>query len=153
MIKTLTEQWIERTLTEGYYYIRWSFDIDDEPSYMIDFYDRENFVGGAFINKQHKFIDEVMCAVPIYDEYEQLVSNSDELLQKIHILNEQNIKQYNELCEEIKKNNILEKRLAIATKSLERYSKDDYYSEAGGRSVNPYPHIARKALKEMEGVK
>ena len=73
MTKTLTEQWREGTLLEGHYYIRWSFNIDDEPSYMIDFYDRENFVGGAFINKQHKFIDEVMCVVPDYDEYRELL--------------------------------------------------------------------------------
>lgn len=73
MTKTLTEQWRDGTLPEGYYYIRWSFNIDDDPSYMIDFYDRENFVGGAFINKQRKFIDEVMCAVPSYDEYRELL--------------------------------------------------------------------------------
>ena len=73
MTKTLTEQWREGTLPEGYYYIRWSFNIDDEPSYMIDFYDREDFVDGAFIYKQRKFIDEVMCAVPSYDEYRELL--------------------------------------------------------------------------------
>lgn len=63
--------------------------------------------------------------VPSYDEYKELVRKSDKL----------------------------DKQLAIATKALERYSKDDYYGEGGGRFVNPYPHIARKALKEMEGVK
>ena len=80
MTKTLTEQWREGTLLEGYYYIRWSFNIDDEPSYMIDFYDRENFVGGAFINKQHKFIDEVMCVVPSYDEIKRLQEQKQKVI-------------------------------------------------------------------------
>ena len=73
MTKSLTEQWKDGELPEGYYYIRWSFNIDDEPSYMIDFYDREMFVGGAFINKQRKFIDEIVSAVPSYEEYNELV--------------------------------------------------------------------------------
>ena len=80
MTKTLTEQWREGKLPEGYYYIRWSFNIDDEPSYMIDFYDRENFTHGAFINKQRKFIDEVMCVVPSYEEFKSLQEQKQKVI-------------------------------------------------------------------------
>ena len=79
MTKSLTEKWKDGELEEGYYYIRWSFDCDDEPSYMIDFFDTENFTGGAFINKQRKFIDEVICPVPSYDEYNELTRKVENL--------------------------------------------------------------------------
>lgn len=47
----------------------------------------------------------------------------------------------------------LKNKIAIATKALEKYKEDYFFTEYGGRSTNPYPDIARKALKEMEGVK
>ena len=47
----------------------------------------------------------------------------------------------------------LRKKLEIATRALKKYKEDYFITEYGGRSINPYPDIARKALKEMEGVK
>lgn len=91
MTKTLTEQWREGKLEEGYYYIRWSFNIDDEPSYMIDFFDTEYFAGGAFINKQRKFIDEVMSVVPSYEEYKRLQEQLNEANDTL--IKSQNMKQ------------------------------------------------------------
>lgn len=44
-------------------------------------------------------------------------------------------------------------QLRIATKALKEYKEDYFITTYGGRLVNPYPGIARKALKEMEGVK
>ena len=88
----------------------------------------------------------------------ELISKTDEFVQKIHILNEQNTKQYNELCEEIKKNNILEKRLEIATKALKEYADRTNWIEGNfmcvydGKSFAD-EESADKALKEMEGVK
>lgn len=70
-------------------------------------------------------IEEVLAPVPSYDEYNELDT----------------------------KCNQLQKRLEIATKALKKYKEDYFLTEYGGRSVNPYPDIARKALKEMEGVK
>ena len=61
-----------KELEQGYYYIRWSYDIDDEPSYMIDFFNTEDYTGGAFENKQRKFIDEIVSKVPSYEEYKHL---------------------------------------------------------------------------------
>ena len=69
----LTELWTYEKLPEGYYYIRWSYDAEDKPQYMIDFYDRENFTNGAFINKQRKFIDEIVSSVPTYEQYNDLI--------------------------------------------------------------------------------
>lgn len=46
----------------------------------------------------------------------------------------------------------LQKKLNIATKALELYSKDDFYTKGGGRYSNPNPMVARQALKEMEEV-
>ena len=58
--------------------------------------------------------------------------------------------EYNELAT---KCNQLQKRLEIATRALKKYKEDYFITEYGGRSTNPCPDIARKALKEMEGVK
>jgi len=73
----------------------------------------------------------------------------NELVQKIHILNEQNTKNYNELCEEIKKSNRLEKQLAIATKALK-----DIQKHTKELSLPSYTGmVCDKALKEIEEVK
>ena len=80
--------------------------------------------------------------VPSYDEWQSYDKCADMLI-------DVNKKWHKTIVE----NKKLKKQLAIATKALELYSKDDYISDSGGRSVMSHPHIARKALKEMEGVK
>lgn len=88
MTKTLTEQLKNGTLKDGLYYIK----------------DNDNIlIGIRYCLTMTRLIDdgcpsfEVLAPVPSYDKY-------NELVQKIHILNEQNTKIYNELCEEIKEN-------------------------------------------------
>lgn len=58
--------------------------------------------------------------------------------------------QLNELVNENMK---LKKKLEIATRALEYYMLEDAYMSCYGNPVNPNPMVARKALKEMEGVK
>lgn len=147
MSKTLTEQWREGTLEYGYYYVKHTFGW--KPfGITIDFWHGPFDKWGAIPND---YVLEVLAHGPSYDEYKRLVSKNDELVQKMHILNEQNTKQYNELCEEIKKNNILEKRLEIATKALERIN--DLSSDNDGINDGGIIWCALNALKEMEGVK
>ncbi|MBO7696898.1 MAG: NUMOD4 motif-containing HNH endonuclease [Methanobrevibacter sp.] len=101
---------------------------------------------------------------------EALEMAHNESVQKIHILNEQNTKQYNELCDEIKKNNIMEKKLEIATKALKDYAEEGNWCDCSDWNDMVYQNDlvrccengmfgkdgfkpAQKALKEMEGVK
>ena len=60
---------------------------------------------------------------------------------------------YNQFVELIEKTEMLEKKLEIATKALEFYTLEDAYVSCYGNPVNPNPMVARKALKEMEGVR
>ena len=77
---------------------------------------------------------------------------------KAYILSEQ---EYDEMfdgearanLELIKVINQLENKLEIATRALEYYTLEDAYVSCYGNPVNPNPMVARKALKEMEGVK
>ena len=138
MTKTLTEQWREGTL-RGYFY--WKLPNGNIcTAYTDTMRDIKNVGDSDEV--------EVLQETPSYVEY-------NELVQKIHILNEQNTKQHNELCEEIKKNNTLEKKLEIATKALEQYDNKLNW-DIRGVSFMKYNKgftIARKALKEIEGVK
>ena len=137
MSKELTEKFKAGKLPLGYYYVDNYIGWSKEVERIII-----KYTGLEIEQAQAK---EVLAPVPSYDEYKQLVSKTDELAQKIHILNEQNTKQYNELCEEIKKNNILEKRLKIATKALKNAHKFP--------STMSLKEYCEQALKEMEGVK
>lgn len=58
--------------------------------------------------------------------------------------------QWREYLELVTKCHRLEKQLDVATKALELYSKDDFYTKGGGRYENPNPMIARQALKEID---
>ena len=111
-------------------------------------------------------LKEVLAPVPSYDKVKEMSQKIErlefdnealemvhnELVQKIHIINEQNTKQYNELCEEIKKNNILEKRLEVSEK--EHYRTLEQLRIATG-ALRDMPEMSRaqRALREMEGVK
>ena len=133
MTKTLTEQWREGKLPRGHYYCKLYYN-DFEPRIqecVKSRYDSKSCIPMSCGCEG----EEVLAPVPNYDEH-------NEFVQKIHILNEQNTKQYNELCEEIKKNNILKKKLELATKALQYYADGTLGSS-----------VARQALKEMEGVR
>ena len=101
-----------KELEQGYYYIRWSYDIDDEPSYMIDFFNTEDYTGGAFENKQRKFIDEIVSKVPTYEEYKSLQEENNKLADLITDIN-------NKWLKTIKEKKKLEKQLNEANNLLE----------------------------------
>ena len=138
MTKTLTEQWREGTLPEGLYYVEGKGDYDVALirnrycPVLTSPYCEDDIFESEF---------EPIEPVPSYEEYRELLDLN---------IYKKDRKKVMGLEDKVKR---LQEQLKIATKALKRYSKDDYYSEGGGRSVNPYPHIARKALKEMEGVK
>lgn len=144
MTKTLTEQWKNGELPSGFYYV----SLRDSNDVYIRYLDQTKY------SLYFECFKEALAPVPDYMDYKrlmydsitldnakikvyELVSKTEQLVQKVHILNEQNTKQYNELCEEIKKNNILKKQLAIATKALKKMAKDNF-------------QCAEQALEEIE---
>ena len=126
MSKELTEQWRDGTLEENRYYVKLPEEIIIANIYQLKQLD--------FVNDADEI--EVLASVPTYDEYKVLVSNSAELVQKMHIL---------------------EKKLDIATKALEEYTTNESYKLCVvychyGEPVHA-SDVAIQALKEMEGVK
>lgn len=89
MSKELTEQWRNGTLEKSMYYVKLPEEIIIANIYQLKQLD--------LVNDADEI--EVLSPVPTYDEYKVLVSNSAELVQKMHIL---------------------EKRLDIAVKTFER---------------------------------
>ena len=118
MSKELTEQWRNGTLEESMYYVKLPEEIIIANIYQLKQLD--------FVNDADEI--EVLASVPTYDEYKVLVSNSAELVQKMHIL---------------------EKKLDIATKALKEIQ--EYTKEYSLPSYTGM--ICHKALKEMKGVK
>lgn len=150
MTKTLIEQWREGKLPNGDYYIKVRGSLSKK-----DFYAKDNCINGKWAYTLDGNIIDIIEKVPSYDKYKELV-------QKIHILNEKNTKQYNELCEEIKKNNILEKKLEIATKALKKYQEAiNRFKKDPMNKIIMLAHQliydiyidSKKSLKEMEGLK
>ena len=122
MTKTLTEQWRDRELPNGNYYTICSgWNMQTFPCVV---YCERNCFGANVI--------EVLSTVPSYDEYKQLVSKTDELVQKMHIL---------------------EKRLEIATNTLKSFIPDDLTEGGFGEMYEDVIWDCKKALEEMEGVK
>lgn len=151
MSKDWTEQWRNGTLPEGWYYVKTpggeikklyceygeAFELEDSETAGYYFFHRD-------LNKGQV---EVLAPVPDYmdckrlmnDSIEldkgkikiyELVSHSDELVQKIHILNEANMKLENtvgKLCEQVNEANKIIKKLykesgnPIGCDYLERY--------------------------------
>ena len=123
MTKTLTEQWRDKELKDGDYYV-----LNKAGDIVCDYYIE---ILGHFDSVLTENVKEVLASVPTYAEFMDLMSNLEY------------IDKYREL---LSKTDKLEKKLEIATKALEEIC--DGYSEetcCGER--------ARKALKEMEGVK
>ena len=69
MTKTLTEQWREGTLPDGYYYTKGAFDDDIYISHL-DYEIEED---------KRLPVEEVLAPVPSYEEYKELVSKTDKL--------------------------------------------------------------------------
>lgn len=149
--KSLTEQWREGKLPDGYYYVngKWINYYSKDDGYFND--------GG---------VEEVLAPVPSYEEYNELLRHSElsrNLVYEVLV----NQKEYNELLDKAKEYKRLQERLTIATKALKEYADDGNWDDI--RSYNFYIddtyfvekaefrekgyEPAKKALKEMEGVK
>lgn len=128
MTKTLTEQWREGTLPEGYYYTK-SINILDKERIMIDYYIPALH---HFEIMPSEYVKEVIVEAPSYDEYKQLVSKTDQLEKRLEVSEKEH---YRTL-----------EQLRIATGALREYA-----------NCKPTEWMscvtADKALKEMEGVK
>ena len=90
-----------------------------------EFFVYDNCINGKWAYTLDGNVIAVISPVPSYEEYNELAT----------------------------KCNQLQKRLEIATKVLNYYTLEDAYVSCYGNPVNPNPMVARKALKEMEGVK
>ena len=128
MTKTLTEQWYNGTLEESMYYVK----LPENDVQIANIYQLKQL---ALVKDSDKI--EVLAAVPTYEQYIGLIDDSKEL-----------DKAYDKI-------NLLQKRLAIATKALKRYEDKQNWDIRGVAFMkyNKGFTIARKALKEMEGVK
>ena len=119
MTKTYTEQWREGTLLDGAYYILVDKYEQNEPEIDVGVCYNSNF--------EWWIVKEVLAPVPRYEQFIGLMYDSKEL-----------DKAYDKI-------NLLEKRLAIATKALNDILNDgdDYWDK----------DKAQKALTKMKGVK
>ena len=123
MTKTLTEQWREGTLTRGAYYVN---RLGEVRIYLVTYED----------NKNTHEIYEVLAPVPSYEEWKRLQERNEKLEKMaFHYTPEE----WNTMMRMTAR---LQEQLAIATKALKKLTRD----------CNKW-ELARKALKEMEGVK
>lgn len=139
MTKTLTEQWREGTLPEGYYYTKLN---DDDGTIDINYC----WDDGCFQDYCDNMVEKVLSAVPSYDEYKELVRKSDKLYK---IMSDAVTNQGD--CQQIVEDNLNRElsrktlHLEIATKALKEINKNYRFTVA--------QDVVYKALKEMEGVK
>lgn len=143
MTKTLTDKWREGTLKDDEYYIK---HVDGRV--LTDWFNGHEFRGLYKID-----IEEVLAPVPSYEEYRLLKKEIDSLKEQMHsmLFTDDVVQERYDKAE--MKIHILEHQLEIATKVLEYYTLEDAYVSCYNNPVNPNPMVARKALKEMEGVK
>lgn len=142
MTKTLTEQWRDGTLPSGEYYIKL-----DDGSFATDKYFGKS---GGFAEE---IPVEVLAPVPSYSEC-QALENNCEIISAFWKGAKEKISQLEKRLEVSEKAHYRTlEQLRIATKALEYYTLEDAYVSCYGNPVNPNPMVARKALKEMEGVK
>ena len=83
MTKTLTEQWREGKLPDGYYYVtskKWGMLIDRFKDQINDCGDEWR----GFDNCQG-IVDEVLAPVPSYDHFSQLVKKVERLQKQLTI--------------------------------------------------------------------
>ena len=140
MTKTITEQWREGMLKEGFYYILFASRFGKDYIAIDMFIPDEK----DFMYSSCEDVKEVLAPVPSYDEWKEL----DDELKKLATKNDTLAMG----------NGRLKEKLAISTKALKEYSVSDNWfmedSEGKCWSFNKqYPwRIGFKALKEMEGV-
>lgn len=139
MTKTLTEQWSDGTLPERWYYV--VRERDDE---ILMLYFEGDYFLDTDVPIDSENIKEVLAPVPSYDEYQTLLS--DQLAK--NEADEINA----ELLYKIAK---LKNKLSIAKKALKEYDNGINW-DIRGVSFMKYSKgfvLARKAIREMEGIK
>lgn len=132
MSKTLTEQWREGTLENGFYYVMSGWSTSIEIRYL-----GEGFFEGNI---------EVLAPVPTYDEYRELLDLN---------VYEKDRKKVMRLEDKVKR---LQKQLCIATKALKEYADITNWDDGVFMCVYDGTSFAdeesaEEALKEIEGVK
>lgn len=132
MKKTLTEQWRNGTLEQKYYYVKY-FGNGQKPFVEIEL---KNFLLDLVKVKDSDKI-EFLAAVPTYDEF---IQQRDFVKDHLKVLIE---------------NMNLKRKLDIATKALKKYENNQNWDIRGVSFMkyNKGFKLAKKALKEMEGVK
>lgn len=150
MTKTLTEQWREGTLDQRYYYVKY-FGNCQKPFVEIEL---KNFLLDLVKVKDRDKI-EVLAPVPSYDKVKEM----SQKIERLEFDNEVLDMSYSQAKEIIIK---LEKKLAIATKALEKYQEAiNRFKKDPMNNIIMLAHQliydidtdSKKALKEMEGVK
>lgn len=160
MSKTLTEQWREGKLPQGYYYIV----ANTEQKHNVVFYLPErNTEDESRLDLKDGYVLEVLAPVPNYNEFVsskklEFVADaiiSGEKIEWENIVKRGNRKEMAKWINERKNKTVdgLQKQLEIATKALNDIVKDyDRNGPCEEDCVGYYMcHIAIKALKEMEG--
>lgn len=104
MTKSLTEQWENEELKDGFYFINVDFGDGD----YIDIV-KYSATTKYFLRYRNDNIKEVLAPVPSYDEWQAELDSNDELL---------NVQKR------------LEKQLAIATKALKEINKNYRFTVA-----------------------
>ena len=158
MTKTLTEQWREGKLPEGWYYVKTpcekikklycgdgeSLELEDPETAGYYFFHRDLNKGPV----------EALSPVPDYKMFQFLMGEqkfTEEMLENIiNIRTEELLKLNGDYIKRVKK---LEKKLEIATKALKRIDPPNIiFDDYKNRSIELW-EIAHNALKEMAGVK
>jgi len=75
MTKTLTEQWREGTLPEGYYYVLYADQGDNYPSCDTEDYDDIDYWNGCEWHYDDDPVVEVLAPVPSYTELTLMAGN------------------------------------------------------------------------------
>jgi hypothetical protein len=150
MTKTLTEQWRERTLPEGLYYVegKGNYDIalirNRYCPVLTSPYCEDNAFESEFVP---------VAPVPSYDEVKEM----SQKIERLEFDNEALEMAHNEgkeiNAELVSKTYKLEKQLEIATKALKSFIPDDLTDGGFGEMYESVIFYCEKALKEMEGVK
>ena len=149
MTKTLTEQWREGTLPENCYYILTkNGHIEKDRTRFCSYTDEQ-----CFCFTVNRDIEEVLAPVPSYDEYLYLKTNNDHWNKEAIRISKQAIGIVLESDELVQKIHILEKKLEIATKALKDCYNDMKYWAVLTHRNQRMLDVIKKALKEMEGVK
>lgn len=129
MSKELTEKFMNDELDDRLYYFTQKMSQDNVEIGHSFAFNMVRADDGEYLD--WFLIHEVLAPVPSYDEHMELVSNSAELVQKMHIL---------------------EKKLDIAVKALEEYARGDSDVGNGCLYEMPASSLAQKALKEIDEV-